>query len=230
MTRYFLFLATVWFNINLLSLKGKEMLDKFLDGVISALPSVGAGLFYCLGFALVFVCGIVNAVLCLKDVLQVKTRRLVFFVTVISVFLFILAVFLVDKNFKWENKGALLLFFGIQMVIFSAFNFIPHRKTVTIEPLKDLIKDVDKKIEKEKQSKDLVEKDVNVIEDVNFSHVLNVIEKLRHYNLSKEERFEMNELKYMCLNYDDKAEPATFRQKVNEKLSALLKIMSKYNV
>jgi len=67
-------------------------------------------------------------------------------------------------------------------------------------------------------------------EDVNFSHVKNVIERLNYYTLSPFDRKQVNDLSCLLIEAEKTGITKELKEKINDGLGALLKIMSKYGV
>ena len=209
------------------------MIDSFVKDVISTLSTIGAGLFFVCSVGILVVVGVGVGVLKSKNVWGVKKRRVFLFV-VWSTLLFIdVGIFLIDSAFSWMQKTMLLLFFLAIYIFFNLFNLPEENSDVVVtDNHKKLIEKTDEIIYSPKREEEspISQEDDKTNEEINFSHVLSVLEKLKHYNLNKEERAQMNELKFMCADKEVHAQPERFRTDINEKLSALLKIMSKYNV
>lgn len=211
------------------------MVDQIINGIVSALSKVGAGFFFGLSIFIIFLLGVVF--------LFSKRRKVIKYIFVfLTVFLFTLAVFLIEQKFTWTIKSSMLILILTEFLFFLSFGFKKEEKEdkKCISPTQ-FIKTLEDKIQTEKIKDDfecdtidvgvpLGKENPEIKEGVNFTHVLNVIEKLNYFNLSREEKLQTNELKSMCLNYKPDGDGAEFRRKINDKLSFLLKIMSKYNV
>ena len=68
----------------------------------------------------------------------------------------------------------------------------------------------------------------NVIYNLDFTHVRNVISRLDYYGLSQNDRRQVHELESYLLSAERGSDDPTVKEKINDGLSALLKIMSKY--
>lgn len=68
----------------------------------------------------------------------------------------------------------------------------------------------------------------NVIYNLDFTHVRNVISRLDYYGLSQNDRRQVHELESYLLSAERGSDDPTIKEKINDGLSALLKIMSKY--
>ncbi len=66
--------------------------------------------------------------------------------------------------------------------------------------------------------------------EIDFSHVKSVIERLEYYNLSQMEKKQVKELENALLIAEKSGEMQGVKQKINDGLGALLKIMSKHGV
>ncbi len=66
--------------------------------------------------------------------------------------------------------------------------------------------------------------------EVNFTHVKNVIERLNYYALSPFDRKQVNDLSCLLVEAERSCITQELKEKINEGLGSLLKIMSKYGV
>lgn len=210
------------------------MVDKVINGIISALSFLSAGLFLLVIEGIFLVFGIIYFFK------KNKHRILLFSVRFSFLFLLLLSVLLTEKSHGITDKIAIMVLFLAQFLFFLSFGV----KSGDKQDKKDYIathfvKDLEEKIEEEKiiakeKTNDCLDDDrLNqpvIKEDVNFTHVLNVIEKLNYFNLNREEKIHTNELKRMCIDFASGKDESITKREINEKLSHLLRIMSKYNV
>lgn len=211
------------------------MLDDLISSMFSALSFIGVGLIYLISFAVVFFSGVVIAVKSRKNRLTLKRSRGLYLFIYASFLVLCVGLFLVDKTFTWQQKGTLLLILTFLYFLMNSFVYCKNDDGVVVtQTQKKLIENIDCKIKVSESEKEEVDDDFETgsetQEEINFSHVLSVIDKLKFYNLNKEEKAQMNELKFMCSDKNVIEKPDKFRTGINEKLSSLLKIMSKYNV
>ena len=74
----------------------------------------------------------------------------------------------------------------------------------------------------------LEEKEIK--EELNFTHVKNVLERLNYFNLSPADRKTVIDLKSELYKVENIGHTRESKVKINDGLSSLLKIMSKYSV
>lgn len=75
-----------------------------------------------------------------------------------------------------------------------------------------------------------IEKTENIDKNINFSHVKNVLEKMDCINLSPVDVLQVNDLKTNLYLAENGGVDITLKEKINDGLGALLKIMAKYSV
>lgn len=89
------------------------------------------------------------------------------------------------------------------------------------------------KIEQEKQVAEIIkpalDKKENSLE-IDFSHVFSVIKRLEYYNLTQSDKKQVVELEKTLRTAQQSGDYKSVKQKINDGLGSLLKIMSKYGV
>ena len=75
-----------------------------------------------------------------------------------------------------------------------------------------------------------VEKDKRQTIDLDFSHVKNVLLKLNYYPLTPNDRKQVKDLEYALITAENGDLNYELKEKINDGLGVLLKIMSKYGV
>lgn len=199
---------------------------------VKVLTVLGTDLF-CLIW--VFLTAFLGAVLCLLKVFNKleKTRANAIYLTIAvcnySFNFLVTALTLTDiKAIIFYTASALFLTAIISVVYLS---FYPKK-----EEDQDLIELIDREIEKEELPPFSVEK-IRVQEEkkqdraeVDFTHVKNVIERLDYYNLSATEKKQVKNLKETVYLAENEGVDGLTRQKINDGLSDLLKIMSRHGV
>lgn len=128
---------------------------------------------------------------------------------------------------------------GLTLITFSFSFAFPVRKTVkTDEPVK-FVRYLDQKI---KEEKELAQKERPLTEklslekresktpkaELDFSHVRNVIARLNYFGLSTQDKKTVKDLEMSVLEAERGDDSTALKQKINDGLGALLKIMSKY--
>ncbi len=78
--------------------------------------------------------------------------------------------------------------------------------------------------------KPLVKKQEERKKELNFDHVKNVLDRLKYYNLSPVDKRTVAELKAVLFEAEEYGVTDESKGKINEGLSSLLKIMSKYSM
>ncbi len=66
--------------------------------------------------------------------------------------------------------------------------------------------------------------------ECNLSHVKNVLDRMDYYNLSPQDRKQVESLKTLVLKAENFSDDERVREQLNDGLNSLLKIMSKYKV
>jgi hypothetical protein len=98
----------------------------------------------------------------------------------------------------------------------------------------ELIDLIDKEIEEKEPfcvvEKRVVEEREEPKKEVDFLHVKNVLERLEYFNLSPTEKKQVKSLKESVYIAEREGITKDNRQKINDGLSDLLKIMSRYGV
>lgn len=84
------------------------------------------------------------------------------------------------------------------------------------------------KYEPKLERRTLIEEDKAM--DINYSHVRNILERLSYYSLKESDRKQARELEFALNECERGNDSPLMRSKVNDGISALLKIMAKYGV
>lgn len=210
------------------------MPNQVLQAILSALTEDGFGLiFFCVFVAIIFLF-ILQLILIKVCPDGIKRTRIIFLSLYLLNFLVLVSISLIDTTFYTLDKTAIcFVTFGVETACFSLL--LVKKKPIKItENQKKLVNALDEKIEKtenefrEENPIDIAGEDAS--EEINFSHVLSVLDRLKFYPLNQTEKKQMMELSFAV----NKAKGGTIsfglRNEINEKLSDLLKIMSKYNV
>lgn len=171
-----------------------------------------------------------------KNVTELKLY-LVYFILSIS------GVFLQTAVFISLNAGVLIIlfysffYFSICLFLFAIISVIKKKKVEdSDEELLNRL--IDEEIEKEELEPPLIskiktesEKPKNVPqEEVDFTHVKNVMERLSYYDLSVNDKRQLRELKETVYIAESEGINVFLREKINDGLGNLLKIMSKHGV
>ena len=131
---------------------------------------------------------------------------------------------------------------GLSGIFLSILLFIDRKLE---DGAKELIKQIDREIKNETPTplfpivKDapIVEKKEFVVReqpkrelDVDFSHVKSILERLDYYSLSNQDKRTVCELESLLVQAERGDGSRELKEKINDGLSSLLKIMSKYGV
>ena len=143
----------------------------------------------------------------------------------------------------------LLLTAGICVCMLAIILFLPTRKNEITAPQRDLARFISKKakIQTQSASTDYGGKEMEVFtspiikaqpqitpvndkKEIEFSHVKSVINKLEYYPLKEQDKKQAKELENAILSAEQNGITLELKEKINDGLGALLKIMSKYAV
>lgn len=210
------------------------MPNQLLQAILSALTEDGFGLIF-------FYVLIATIFLFILEIILLKIRpdgtkrlRVIFLSLYLLNLILLISISLVDTSFYTLDKTAICFTaFGVMVVCFSPL--LVKKKPIKItENQKKLVNALDEKIEKDREvfNEEKTE-DQNAhegSEDINFSHVLSVLDRLKLYPLNQTEKKQMNELSFAVNKAKGGSVSFSLRAEINEKLGDLLKIMSKYNV
>ncbi len=168
--------------------------------------------------------------------------------------LFVFSILIISVNaICFENISYALFLYALYL-LFGAFCYIPILVVCGRIKLKEeekrLISFIDKEIEKSKAiSQSIKGKQVEVISvckqeqketekenkenlenrySVNFSHIKNVIERLEYFPLSVAEKKQIESLESIIYSAENGAKKEDIKEKLNDGLGYLLKIMAKY--
>ncbi len=153
-----------------------------------------------------------------------------------------------------------MFLFGVGLLIYLPISFFNEKTIVISESDRNFVRALDKAISEPKEVNNftennrfikrvesaLEEKPITKItavetrsqqktetvkkEELNFSHVKNVLERLNYYNLSPVDKKIVGDLRSMLFEAERVGVTAEGKSKLNEGLCSLLKIMSKYSV
>lgn len=223
------------------------MLDSVVYGIVYFAQSIGVGVVFLSAFTGVFITFILSLIIKNRVKSVKKTRCAVICILTFFCFLFIgLASFINDTS-EEIKKGLTMILISFTILLSLPIIFITERKKIDLEASKSLIKTLDEKIntnsvvDKEsalvdRKSERIICREAEKIDtkdddlEVDFSHVKNVIDRLNYFNLNLSEKKQVNELNYLIKRVGEENDVASFRSEINEKLTGLLKIMSKYNI
>ncbi len=204
--------------------------------VISAIfGGLSSGVFLIISLSFIFLDFAVYFILslCLIDFGYKKRIFYVFIALSIIILFFAVCCFYKDSEFY-------VLFLIGEAILFSVPIFaVPvKRKDISYKEDKELIDFIDSEIQKpfdDAKGKDFSDfqeigkkegKDV----ELDFSHVKSVIERLGYYDLNREDKNEVRELSEYLFRAEKDGVSEELKPKINDGLSSLLKIMSKYGV
>lgn len=210
------------------------MPNQVLQAILSALTTDGFGLIFFFVFTVIIFLFVLELILLKVCPDTVKRARVIFLSIYLLNFLILVSASLIDTTFYTLDKTAICITaFGVEVLCFSPLTV--KKKTVEItQNQKKLVNALDEKIQTADQPVPETTKDLEQTEDldeeINFSHVLSVLDRLKFYPLNQTEKKQMMDLSLSVKNAKNGGVNFSLRREINEKLSDLLKIMSKYNV
>lgn len=204
-------------------------MNDFLRKILLTPNQTGLGVFF---FSVLIIC-----VCCYVVFLAVSSVKRVTIATKIkfsgigfSLLLILISALTLDEKYSWTKKCALILIylsvFGILFtisILSQSKKFKPdiaEDKKVTWQFPEPAVSSGVQVVDKEDVDK----------EEVDFLHVKNVIERLKHYPLTLTEKKQTASLLALIDWVEKEGQGASRREEINEKLSELLKIMAKYGV
>ncbi len=209
---------------------------------------------------ILIVLGIIHLLLCVFGVGSFRKRKSFFLLEGFSVALINLSIILtmasVDNIFISLSFPVFLV--ALTVLIYLPISFFDERVIVITDKERELVRAIDKSMEEEGDGEEnsfargneflervekaleekkveriavkKVKEDVSVKEELNFEHVKNVLERLNYFNLSPSDKKTVSELKSLLFLAENSGVTKEFKSKINDGLSSLLKIMSKYSV
>ena len=128
-----------------------------------------------------------------------------------------------------------LLGFGLceGLILIIPLMMIRVKKPLVTEEAKSFINFIDNEIERSSEEAILEEKPTKPIKQgkgagVDFSHVKNVIKKLENFDLIPSDKKEIRELEGVLYQAENSGKYAELKEKINDGLGSLLKLMAKY--
>lgn len=119
---------------------------------------------------------------------------------------------------------------GVISLILSIIFCLIEKK----EKDQELVNLIDREIEKKEPfcvvKKKVIEEKEEPVKEVDFLHVKNVLDRLEYFNLTQTEKKQVKNLKESVYIAEREGITKENRQKINDGLSDLLKIMSRYGV
>ena len=210
--------------------------------------------------SLIILLGITHLLLCIFNVGSFRKKKMVFLLEGVSISLINLSSMLTIANAEniFLCFSFPLFLFALTLLIYLPISFFNERVIVITEKQREFVRAIDKSIvENEKENKKsftennefleriektFAEKKVEKIavkppleekeikEELNFTHVKNVLERLNYFNLSPADRKTVIDLKSELFKVENIGLTRESKIKINDGLSSLLKIMSKYSV
>ena len=195
----------------------------------------GDGPFFCAAF-LVFICFIVFAL----SLYYGKRNNALFscgcFAVVSACFITAFSAVSLIAEVPIENFAFYFAALTVETVVLALFTkLIAEGKAVKKEE-KELVKYIDDRINEERKSRDIEERIVASEQksppqsEIDFTHVKNVIGRLNDFDLTVADRKQIDKLKEVLYAAENFGVTAERKSRINDGLSGLLKIMSKYGV
>lgn len=203
--------------------------------------------------------GAIHLLFCIFDVGSFRRRKSIFLIEGFSVALVNLSVLLTVANTDniFLSLAFPVFLVALTILIYLPVSFFDERLIVITDKERDFVRAIDKSMEEAKRTEEdfargneflervekaLEEKKVERLavkrgneetegkEELNFEHVKNVLERLNYFNLSPSDKKTVSELKSLLFLAESSGVTKEFKSKINDGLSSLLKIMSKYSV
>ena len=206
------------------------MINELLKEILSVLNQNGLGLIFfinlCLSFAL-----FLSSLFALKFAKnRLKSLKVFYGAIYLCLFGFLIGISCLDTAFSVTEKVGLNVIFLSGIGVFSLPVFLKKEKAEFVsENQRNLIKETEQKITRNEEVEQKISVEDDDYEEINFSHVKNVISRLKFYPVTTLEKREINELSYLIKRAGEVAPDSLLKSKINEKLTSLLKIMAKYN-
>lgn len=153
-----------------------------------------------------------------------------------TMFVLFLYRFAIETNGKqssnWLLLTAFIFLFALPINCFS-------KKEKNNENGKEFVKFIDKKIAEQEQrvplttnpiEQKVLEDKAETIDGLNLSHVKNILKRLDYFDLSQADRRQVRELETAIFQAERRFDDDDAKEKLNDGLGALLKIMAKYGV
>ena len=151
------------------------------------------------------------------------------------------------------SAGISVLFYAVlsaavSLLLFIPYVLIPKKKEIRYNAQKEFIRYIDGEIKKEKEKgEETVKRDRQTAPavrfkveperqktasspEVDFTHVKNVIDRLSYYDLSPSDKKQIKNLSETVALAENYGYSVELKEKINDGLGMLLKIMSKYKV
>ena len=131
----------------------------------------------------------------------------------------------------WFLLTAVVFLFLLPLCLFG-------RKTKKVDS-KEFIKFIDQKIAEDKpedlsqlteRKECFDEEKMEVVDGLNLSHVKNILKRLDYFDLSQSDRRQVREVEMAIFQAERRFDDLEVKEKLNDGLGALLKIMAKYGV
>lgn len=216
------------------------MLNDFLKEILSFLTDCDFGVVFLSFLAVAMILFVVETVACTVNRGKVKSIRILFGVLLSATYFVFIGFVVLNKTLSAEEKFFLsVVFCALSVALYLPCALIEPTSVSVNDGQRELIKALDRKINAEKEecienhcekavSDEITNKDEN--EGINFSHVKNVIQRLKFYPINAMEKREINELNRLIVKAEEHSPDREQKTEISEKLSTLLKIMSKYSV
>lgn len=221
------------------------MFELFLYNFIDLIKSIGINIIFLSSLALVVLLSLTSIAISLIKIRYSQKNRLWI------VFCYI-GIFLVEMWAEFINNSQTLYFLillGVISLLLSVVLFIPEKSkktSVSQKALARFLDDCAKRDYKKKYDDNLnksnvlnspitkltseVQDDESANDEIDFSHVKSILSRLNYYPLKEQDKKTAKDLEQAIYSAEQNGLNIQLKENINDGLSALLKIMSKYAV
>ena len=208
-----------------------DFIDNFFEKIITSIGvgAIGNG-------ALITVLVLFVVVFCLKTLVRRFSENLVAIYLSLSLTVcFLYRYFIGLFN---ENTGNWYLLIGLVFLLLLPIRLV-GKKNKKSDKSKEFIKYIDQKIAEEQTENNVAKEKIalpndeekkDVVDGLNLSHVKNILKRLDYIDLSQSDRRQVRELETAVFQAERRLDDLEVKEKLNDGLGALLKIMAKYGV
>ncbi|MCQ2387521.1 MAG: hypothetical protein MJ066_03640 [Clostridia bacterium] len=203
------------------------MTEKFFYGLEKIESTFNGAFCFYLSLIFIFVAFIFSLIISIKHKGDIRKR--VWFVF----FSLGIIIMQVAENLKVVKEPSFTIFLSGVSVFFTAIIMtIPKRENKITTEQREFIKRIDDKKAKEERlvCKEIKEDSIkeNEKSEIQFSHVKSIIERLDNLGLNNSDKKTIHDLKLNISEAESGNKGRETKEKINDGLSALLKIMAKY--
>ncbi len=217
----------------------------FLFSLIEIFSQVSLDIMVIIANSLIIITSIICIVLSLvKSEYGVKNR-----LWVLPIMVGVWSVQLWIELCSQEKVRYLFLTIGISLWILALILFLPQKNKVITEQHRNLARIISDKVKEERennvafknqvfsspiikaeQRENLYDQKTQRKNEIDFSHVKSVLNKLEYYPLKEQDKKQAKDLENAIITAEQNQITPELKEKINDGLGALLKIMSKYAI